>query len=80
MVEVTSKMVTGIPDEELIELKEMNIRLCISMNFYSIMGTSAYFGKPEMISFIACRMAGLMMDHGLYMHSIMFNSICSSAL
>ncbi len=70
MVEVTSKMVERISDKELLEMKEMNGRLSISMNFYSIMGTAAYFGKPEMISFIACKMVGLTMENGLCKHSI----------
>jgi hypothetical protein len=71
MVEVTLKLVGTISDRNLLNMKDMDERLSITMHFYNIMGTVAYFGKHEMIHFIACRMVGLTMKHGLCKHSIL---------
>jgi hypothetical protein len=51
-------------------MKEMDERLSITMNFYCIMGTAAYFGKPEMFPFVATRTVQLTMEYGLCKHSI----------
>jgi hypothetical protein len=69
MVEATSKMVQRISEKDLLEMKEMDERLSITMNFYRIMGHAVYFGKPEMMPFVASRMVQLTMENGLCEHS-----------
>ena len=71
MVEATSKMVQRISEKDLLEMKEMDERLSITMNFYRIMGHAVYFGKPGMILFVASRMVQLTMENGLCEHSIL---------
>ena len=63
----------------------MDERLSITMNFYRIMGHAVYFGKPEMMPFVASRMVQLTMENGLCEHSnsgfVQFAAIlCSSKL
>jgi hypothetical protein len=70
IVEVTLKLVEKMSSQDLLEMKEMDERLSISMNFYSIMATAAYFGKPEMLPFIASRTVQLTMKYGLCKHSM----------
>ncbi len=60
----------GVLDRGLVNMKEADERLGSSMHLYSIMGTAAYFGKPELFSFVACRMVQLTMKSGLCKHSI----------
>ncbi len=71
MLEVTLKLVGKISGRNLLNMKDMDERLSITMHFYNIMGTVAYFGKHEMTHFIACRMVGLTMKHGICKHSIL---------
>jgi len=71
MVDMTLKMVNRISAKDLLDMKEMDEKLSISMHFYNIMGTAAYFGKHEMIHFVACRMVWLTMKNGLCKHSIL---------
>ncbi len=63
-------------------MKEAAERHGIFMHFYSIMGTAAYFGLPEMYPFVACRMVTLTMKSGLCKHSIIgfmhFSGVLSS--
>ena len=68
MIDTTSKMF--ISDSDLLEMKEMDERLSISMHFYSILSIVAYFGKREMLPFVACRMTRLTLENGLCKHSI----------
>ncbi len=70
MVEATSKMVKGISEQELLEMKEMEERLSIAMQFYCIISSVVYLWKPEVMPFIACRMVQLAMDNGLSIYSI----------
>jgi hypothetical protein len=70
MVEATSKNLKSISDSDLLEMQEMEERLSISMNFYSILSTAAFFSKREMIPFLACRMTQLTLESGLCKHSI----------
>jgi hypothetical protein len=70
MVDATLQIVKNISDSDLLEMKEMDERLSITMNFYCIMGTAAYFGKPEMFPFVATRTVQLTMEYGLCKHSI----------
>ena len=70
MIDATSKMLS-ISDSDLLEMKEMDERLSISMNFYSILSIAAYFGKREMLPFVACRMTQLTLENGLCKHSIL---------
>ena len=71
MVEATSKLIKRILDRDLLEMKDMDERLSISMNFYSLMSTAVYFEKPEMMPFVASRMAQLTMENGLCKYSIL---------
>ncbi len=64
-------MVQRISEKGLLEMKEMDERLSITMNFYRIMGHAVYFGKPEMIPFVSSRMVLLTMENGLCEHSIL---------
>ena len=78
-------MVQRISEKDLLEMKEMDERLSITMNFYRIMGHAVYFGKPEMMPFVASRMVQLTMENGLCEHSnsgfVQFAAIlCSSKL
>ena len=49
----------------------MDERPGISMVFYNVIQSAAYFGKPNMLPFIACRMVQLTMEKGLCKYSIM---------
>ena len=70
MVEATSEMLKSISGADLLEMKEMDERLSISMNFYSIMTYATRVGKPEMLPFVACRMVQYTMEKGLCKFSI----------
>jgi hypothetical protein len=72
MVAETSDLMRklGVFDRGLADVKEADERLSISMHLYSIMGTAAYFGIPEIFPFVACRMVQLTMKNGLCKHSI----------
>ena len=72
MVEATSKMLTNISHADLLEMKEMDKRQSISMNIYSLMATAEHFApvKPEMSTFIICRMVQYTMEKGLCKYSI----------
>ena len=69
MAEATSK-IERISDIDLLEMKEMDERLRISMNFYSLLATAAFFLNSDMIPFIASRMVWLTMKNGLCIYSI----------
>ena len=71
MIDGALQVVRRMSDKKLLKMKEMDERRCISMNLYIIMGTAAYFGKPEMFQFIACRTVQLTMKYGVCKHSIM---------
>ena len=71
MFEATSNMLNSISDSDLLQMKEMDERLSISMNFYSILATAAFIGKSEMLPVVACRMAQITMENGLCKHSIL---------
>mmetsp|Transcript_7945 Transcript_7945/g.17919 ORF Transcript_7945/g.17919 Transcript_7945/m.17919 type:complete len:1329 (+) Transcript_7945:91-4077(+) len=71
MMEATSKMVECITDTDLLEMKEMDEKLSISLKFYNLMATVAYFAKPKMFNFIVCRMVQLTIKHGVCKYSIM---------
>ena len=60
--EATSNMLKSVSDSDLLEMKEMDERLSISMHFYNIISNATYFAKPEMLPFIACRMVQLTME------------------
>ena len=69
MIEATSKTLKIISDSDLLEMKEMDERLSIIMNFYSILSIIAIF-KREKLPFVACRMIQLTLKNGLCKHSI----------
>jgi hypothetical protein len=70
MIEATSRMLKRISDSDLLKMKEMDERLSITMNFYSILSIVLFFGKREMLPFVACRMTQLTLESGLCKHSI----------
>ena len=70
MVEATSKMVKGISDKDLLEMKEMDERLSITMQFYCIISSAVYLWKPEMMPFVVSRVVQLTMENGLSVYSI----------
>jgi hypothetical protein len=70
MIDATSKMVERISDKDLLEMKEMDERLHIFMNFYSLLATAAFFLNSDMLPFIASRMVQLTMKNGLCTYSI----------
>jgi hypothetical protein len=70
MIEGTSKKLKNISDSDLLKMKEMDKRLRISMNFYSILLTAAFFGKYEMLPYVACRITQLTLESSLCKHSI----------
>jgi predicted ATPase len=70
MAESTSKLLRSISDSDLLEMKEMDDRLSITMNFYSIISQVACFRKPEMVPFFVCRRVQLTMEKGLCKYSI----------
>ncbi|KAL3795112.1 hypothetical protein ACHAW5_010399 [Stephanodiscus triporus] len=70
MVVLTLKMVHKISDKDLLEMKEIDIKVNHCMNFYYIMNKAAFFGKPEMLPVVACRMTQLTMENGLCKYSI----------
>ena len=71
IVVATLQIVNRISDKDLLEMKEMDERLSISMHFYSLMATAGFFRKPEMSPFIACRMVEYTMEKGLCKYSIL---------
>ncbi|KAL3797054.1 hypothetical protein ACHAW5_009640 [Stephanodiscus triporus] len=71
MAESTSIMLRSISDSILLEMKEMDERLSVTMNFYNIIAQVAYFLKPEMLPLFACRRVKLTMEKGLCKYSIM---------
>jgi hypothetical protein len=70
MAKSTSIMLKSISDSDLLEMKEMDKRHSVTMNFYNIISQIAYFRKPEMLTFFACRMVQLTMEKGLCKYSI----------
>ena len=71
IVEATTNIMKNISDSNLLEMKEMDERHCISMAFYNIIAQAAYFVKPEMIPFLACKMVQLTMNNGICKYSIL---------
>ena len=70
MVQQTSDLVYKISERDLLEMEEMNEKLTHTMHFYSILLTAAFFAKPEIVPFVACRMVQLTKKHGLCRYSI----------
>jgi hypothetical protein len=70
MVVSTLQMVHKISDRDLLKMKKIDERLDLCMNFYSIINKAAFFIKPEMLPFVACRMTQLTMENGLCKYSI----------
>ena len=66
MIQATS----SISDNDLLEMKEMDERLGTTMHFYSILSIAAFFGKREMLPYVACRMTQLTLESGICKHSI----------
>merc|ERR1712194_587581 len=71
MVKATSNTVQKVSEINLLEMKEMNATLSISLKFYSLMAVIAFIARPHMFSFLACRIVTLTMQHGVCKYSIM---------
>ncbi len=71
VVQATLKVVQKISSQDLMRMTGMDEKLSITMHFYTIMGTAAFFVKPNMSFFIACRMVELTMKNGLSEYSIL---------
>jgi hypothetical protein len=56
MIEATSKIAESISETGLLEMKEMDEKISISLKFYSLMGDICFFAKREMLPFAVCRM------------------------
>ena len=57
MMIATSKIAQSISETSLLEMKEMDEKLTISlMKFYSLMAEICFFAKKEMSLFAVCRM------------------------
>ena len=56
MIKATSKIAESISETGLLEMKEMDEKLSISLKFYSLMGDICFFAKREMIPVAVCRM------------------------
>ncbi len=70
MFEATSNMLNTISDSDLLQMKEMDERLSTTMHFYSILSIAVFFGKREMLPYVACRMTQLTLESGICKHSI----------
>ena len=70
MIKATARMVEGLSDTDLLEMKEMDTKLATLMGFYSVMWRAAFLAKPEMVPFLACRVVQHTMKNGLCKHSI----------
>ena len=70
MTKTAARMVERLSDKDLLAMKEMEPQLAAVMSFYEAMVRVAYYSKPEMLPFLACRMVQLTMENGLCMHSI----------
>jgi hypothetical protein len=62
MTEATLGLVKGITDEDLLGMKEMDLKLATSISFYSLMWRAAYYAKQEMVPFITCRVVQQTME------------------
>jgi len=71
MIESTSKMTQNISDADLMGMKEMDENLSTALKFYNLMATVAFFAKPKIFPFLACRMTQLTMEHGVCKDSMM---------
>ena len=85
MVEETLEMVKNISSRDLLEMKEMDEKFTLTMNYFSIIITAAFFARPEIVPFIACRMVQITMKNGLCNFSIMgflqvANVLCSNKM
>jgi len=70
MTVATLRMVSGLSEKDLLEMKEMDSKLATYMSFYSLMSRAAFLAKPEMVPFLACRSVQRTMEIGLSKHSI----------
>ena len=70
MIGATSETVQNLLETDLLEMKEMDSNLSISLKFHCLMATVAYFAKPHMLPFLSCRSIALTMKHGICKYSI----------
>ena len=70
MIQTTLSLLESMSVEDLLELPEMDTRLTQCMSFYCTANVVAFFGKPEMIPIIACKMVQLTIENGICHRSI----------
>mmetsp|Transcript_19299 Transcript_19299/g.46304 ORF Transcript_19299/g.46304 Transcript_19299/m.46304 type:complete len:1293 (+) Transcript_19299:334-4212(+) len=70
MIEETSIIVNNLSDTDLLEMKEADEKLCISLKFYNLIVNVALFARPDMAAFLACKMVQLTMKHGICQWSL----------
>jgi len=70
MTKTAARMAEGLSDKDLLAMKEMEPQLAAVMSFYAVIVRVAFYSKPEMLPFLACRMVQLTLENGLCMHSI----------
>ena len=56
MIEATSKIAQSISETSLLEMKEMDEKISISLKFYSLMAVICFISKQDMFPFAVCRM------------------------
>jgi len=71
MIDLTSKLVKGLSETDLMEMKEMDKKRSISLKFYSLLARISYISKPKMFGFLVCRMVQLTIEHGVCKYSIL---------
>ncbi|KAL3806506.1 hypothetical protein ACHAXA_006682 [Cyclostephanos tholiformis] len=69
MVEATLQVVERISSRDLLNMKEADESLGISMHFFNIMASAAYMLVDEKLHFVVCRMIQLTMKNGLCKYS-----------
>ena len=70
MTKTAARMVEGLSDKDLLAMKEMEPQLAAVMSFHAVIIQVAFYSKPEMLPFLACRMVQLTMENGLCMDSL----------
>jgi predicted ATPase len=70
LIQETSVMLKSICDKDLLEMKEMDERLVITMIFYQLISSIATAILHQMQPFLACRMVQFTMKNGLCKYSI----------
>jgi len=71
MIKATLKMSSGLSLDSLLEMKGMAKKFSITLKFYNFITTIAFFTKPEIFAFLACKSFQLTMKQGICKYSIL---------